>query len=163
MRQSLMRAVCVVVLQFGLIITDIQLLSVPHAGPLTRTHNFDVLFRTVLKVGQIAPCDRSHHHAPCVHLRFTHAFWRWREVRLAGMEAAVVSARPMAALKLLHCTSLLQHHRARARSGSRFHSSPLRNAVPYPLRRCHCCAAFTAASASRCDFCFGGHTHYRSP
>jgi hypothetical protein len=39
MRQSLMRAVCVVVLQFGLIITDIQLLSVPHAGPLTRTHN----------------------------------------------------------------------------------------------------------------------------
>ena len=40
MRQSLMRAVCVVVLQFGLIITDIQLLSVPHAGPLTRTHNW---------------------------------------------------------------------------------------------------------------------------
>ena len=34
-----MRAVCVVVLQFGQIITEIQLLSVPHAGPLTRTHN----------------------------------------------------------------------------------------------------------------------------
>ena len=39
-----MRAVCVVVLQFGLTITDIQLLSVPHAGPLTRTHNFDTHF-----------------------------------------------------------------------------------------------------------------------